>query len=78
MSSFKHSCFMNVKYHYVRHAVETKEIILYDVRSEDNTDDLFTKRLNKKTLTYLKSCFMEAYSKREVLDKEEESSSNSD
>ena len=79
MSSFKRSRFMNVKYHYVRHAVETEEIDLHQIESKENVADLFTKRLNKKTLTHLKGFFMEPYSKRELEDEsEDESSSDSE
>ena len=76
MSSFKRSRFMNIKYHYVRHVVETSEIDLHQIESEENVADLFTKRLNKKTLTHLKGFFMEAYSKRELEDESEDKSSS--
>ena len=55
---FKHSKFINIKYHYIQQAVKKELIDVYYIKFADNTADLFTKRLPHGTLSLLQSHFM--------------------
>jgi hypothetical protein len=68
---FKRSKFMNVKYHYVRRAVRKTDIKLTYVPSEDNTADLFTKRLPHNTLGKLRNTFMHLHPEHQEIEPED-------
>ena len=78
-TKLKRSRHMNLKFNYVRFASEKKEVNIHYVASENNVADIFTKRVPKNVLKYLKEYFVEVYSEREfVVETDPDSSSGSE
>ena len=78
-TKLKRSRHMNIKFNYVCFASEKKEVNIHYVASEHNVADIFTKRVPKNVLRYLKEYFVEVYSEREfVVETDPDSSSGSE
>ena len=63
---FKHSKFMNVKYHYVRKVLADEILNVWYVKSSDNIADIFTKRLPHGPLSNLRGRFMRRLDQRNL------------
>ena len=68
---FKHSCYMNVKYHWVQNQVKENNCLTVEyIPSKENIADIMTKRLNTTLHVDLAYNFIEEYNK--VLDPSQE------